>query len=127
MTDQYNVTSVGANPKEDRAHRMRFYFISMTLRFLCVASLLWVRGWWVLVPVLGAVILPYLAVMVGNAIASTGDSGRPERVTPQELPPPARAASDGDSTLIVIDAPADRRARGERIHDTDPPPGAASA
>ncbi|MGO3733689.1 MAG: DUF3099 domain-containing protein [Canibacter sp.] len=119
MADKYNVTSVGANPAEDRAHRIRFYFISMSLRFACVASLLWVRGWWVILPVLGAVILPYLAVMVGNAVANSNDDAKPEKVTPAEIMPPDHESSESPHQLIVIDAPAERRQTGERIPDSD--------
>src|SRR5690554_4860116 len=72
MAKSYSVTSAGVNPAEDRAHRMRMYFIAMSLRVACVASLFWVRGWWVLLAAAGAVLLPWFAVMVGNAVAHGG-------------------------------------------------------
>lgn len=68
----YSVTSAGVNPAEDRAHRMRMYFIAMTLRLACVLSLFWLRGWWVTIAVAGAIILPWFAVMVGNAVEHGG-------------------------------------------------------
>ena len=73
MAKSYSVTSAGVNPTEDRAHRMRMYFIAMSLRVLCVVSLFWVRGWWVLAVAAGAILLPWFAVLVGNAVAHGGE------------------------------------------------------
>lgn len=115
MAEQYRVTSVGAAPAEDRAHRMRAYFIMMTIRIACVASLFFVRGWWVLLSAAGAIILPYFAVLIANAVSNT-DGERPDAPSPLQLESAEPAAETGDSadedpseTLIVIDAPAERR------------------
>lgn len=117
MAENFNVTGVGQNPGDDRAHRMRFYFISMTLRFLCVASLLWVRGWWVFLPIIGAVVLPYLAVMIGNAAANLNDSAGPEKIAPQQLT--AAQTQSPQQKVIVVDAPASRYSSGERINEDE--------
>lgn len=120
MTQDFTVTSAGTNPAEERSHRMRFYFISMGLRMACVASLFWLRGWWMLVAVVGAVLLPYFAVMIGNAIAPTHDTEAPSSVTPLELRSPQKTPESTGPRLLVVDAPAERSAQGERIHDTEP-------
>ena len=115
MSEQYQVTSAGINPAEDRAHRMRMYFIAMSLRMACVASLLWVRGWWILLAGAGAVILPWFAVLVANAVNHSADGERPQAPTPLELTgQPVAAAAPTAATLIVIDAPAERRSSGEQ-------------
>lgn len=126
MAEQYRVTSVGAAPAEDRAHRMRAYFIMMTIRIACVASLFFVHGWWVLLSAAGAIILPYFAVLIANAVSTT-DGERPDAPSPLQLEsaePPAETdeATDEDpaETLIVIDAPAERRsARPSSASTTD--------
>jgi hypothetical protein len=118
LAENYNVTSVGSNPREDRAHRMRFYYIAMAFRVLCVISLFWIRSWWSLIPIIGAAVLPYLAVMVGNAIAGPDPGQKPEQVTPPELLPPRENIESGDDHLIVVDAPADRRASATHSPDT---------
>ncbi|GAA1791137.1 MULTISPECIES: DUF3099 domain-containing protein [Leucobacter] len=126
MAEQYRVTSVGAAPAEDRAHRMRAYFIMMTIRIACVASLFFVHGWWVLLSAAGAIILPYFAVLIANAVSTT-DGERPDAPSPLQLEsaePPAETdeAADEDpaETLIVIDAPAERRsARPSSASTTD--------
>lgn len=121
MAQQFDVTSVGVNPAEDRAHRMRVYFIAMTVRILCVVSLFWVRGWWVLLVGIAVVVLPYVAVLIANEVAHDGGAS-PDAPTPLELSATAEpAASEETATtpnIIVVDAPAERRATS-----TDEPPG----
>lgn len=116
----YSVTSVGVNPAEDRAHRMRMYFIAMSLRVLCVVSLFWLRGWWIVLPAVGSVVLPWFAVMVGNAVAHGGGRS-PEAPAPQQLtggePDPGtrdRAPGRGEPVrasedIIVLDVDPERR------------------
>lgn len=113
MTAGFDVTSVGINPAADRAHRMRVYFIAMTLRVVCVVSLFFVRGWWILLVAAGAVLLPYFAVIIANQAANTQGKS-PDAPTPLELGPAAGAGETaaGESAaemVIVIDAPAERR------------------
>ena len=122
----YRVTSAGVNPAEDRAHRMRMYFIAMTLRLACVLSLFWVKGWWVIIPAIGAVVFPWFAVMVGNAVAHGGEEevAVPEPLELTTNAPVIESSDDGDaSQLLVVDVePVRRSERGT----TGGPPGAAS-
>ena len=129
MARSYSVTSAGQSAAEDRAHRMRFYFISMSLRVVCVASLFFVRDWfWAIVCIVGAVVFPYIAVMVGNAVGPTSDGARPDAPSPAELMPPeasSEEASRPSGVTIVIDADAHRRA-DPSPDSSDNPPGSAS-
>lgn len=87
-----SITSLPASPEEDRRSRMIKYSIAMGIRTLCVASLLLVSGWWVLVMVVAAVVLPYLAVVVANVGAKPQASrhiAAPESIMPILLPPRA--------------------------------------
>jgi len=121
VAQHYRLTSVGVNPADDRAHRMRVYFIAMSVRVLCVASLFFVRGWWILLVGIAAVVLPYFAVLFANERAA--DAGTPhDTPTPRELSQTASADDRADAdappsaadTLLIVDAPADRRpAHGE--------------
>jgi hypothetical protein len=124
VTQQYDVTSVGINPAQDRARRMRMYFLAMSLRMACVLSLFWVRGWWVLLAGLGAVVLPYFAVLIANAVSNEG-GGVPQQPRPLELEGAARDSSvDADANVaadpgvIVVDVPVHRRAHP--TSDTQP-------
>jgi hypothetical protein len=121
MSEQYSVTSAGVTPAEDRARRMRMYFIAMSLRVVCIASLFWVRGWWILLAAAGSVILPWFAVLVANAVDHSGDGDRPEAPTPLELTGSTQSEADtvragtpeSPEALIIIDAPAERRKSGD--------------
>lgn len=126
MAREYDLTSVGINPAEDRAHRMRTYFIAMSVRIACVASLFFVRGWWILLVGTAAIVLPYFAVLVANQAEHRGGA-RPESPTPLELEgvdsdvtggsgetaTPAGADAAASEVLLIVDAPAERRARAQ--------------
>lgn len=105
----YNVTSAGVNPEQDRAHRMRMYYIAMSLRMLGVISLFWVRGWWVLLVGVAVAVLPWFAVMVGNAVAHGGER-TPDAPEPLQLAG-AQPVDEGDrdSPVIVVDVDPVRR------------------
>lgn len=90
---------------------MRVYFIAMSIRIACVASLFFVRGWWILLVGLAAVILPYFAVIFANERA-TADGAHPDRPTPGELTGAAAEGSKQSETeLLVVDVLAERRTR----------------
>lgn len=61
-----SVTSLPPSPDEERHGRMIRYGIAMGIRVVCIGLCLVVPGWWVVVPVLGAVFLPYFAVLIAN-------------------------------------------------------------
>lgn len=42
------------------------YSVAMGIRMLCILAALFVHGWWLLIPALGAVFLPYIAVVIAN-------------------------------------------------------------
>jgi len=55
------------------------YTIAMSIRVVCIALCLVVRGWWLLIPAAGAVFLPYFAVVIANNVGAGGRRGRVER------------------------------------------------
>src|SRR5690606_3962961 len=62
------ITTLPDNPAHERSLRMRKYSIMMTVRLICVLLMPFVHGWWMLLPALGAIFLPYLAVVVANSV-----------------------------------------------------------
>lgn len=108
MAKSYRVTSVGMTPLEDRAKRMRFYFVAMSMRVACIASLFFVRGWWVLLAGIGAVVLPYLAVMIANAASNLPDE-KPEAPAPREIQGAKPAETEPAPTTIVVEGKVHRR------------------
>lgn len=78
------VTQVAESHSEDLSRRTRNYLIAMGIRTLCFVSLLIVPGWWRLLPLGLATVLPVVAVMVANAI----DHRRPDPVMVDDEPGP---------------------------------------
>jgi Protein of unknown function (DUF3099) len=100
----FSVTGLPASLEEDQNRRMRRYLMSMGIRTACfvlavvaLGVLHWTVVGWVLV--IGAVVLPYIAVVVANATRSPGgtalgpvkpDDGAPPQILPRrpdEEPP----------------------------------------
>ncbi len=45
------------------------YAISMSVRMVCIVAMLFVTGWWLLLCVIGAIVLPYVAVVLANEVS----------------------------------------------------------
>jgi hypothetical protein len=68
------ITTAGTSRADDIARRQRRYVISMSIRTVCFISAVLVGpGWlrWVLV--VGALVLPYVAVVMANAVTTKAD------------------------------------------------------
>jgi hypothetical protein len=61
-----SITSLPVSPEVERRNRMLKYTLAMGIRMLCVLSMLFLKGWWLLLPAIGAVVLPYFAVVIAN-------------------------------------------------------------
>ena len=68
-----NVTSV-SNPDKERLSRMRLYSLSMGIRLICIGLCFIVPGWFVTLPILGAIVLPWFAVIGANTKTITNNS-----------------------------------------------------
>jgi len=62
-----SLTELPPSPEEEQRARIIRYSLMMGIRTLCIVLCLFTPGWWLLVPALGAVFLPYLAVVIANA------------------------------------------------------------
>ncbi|MFC9918714.1 DUF3099 domain-containing protein [Agromyces binzhouensis] len=97
-----SITSLPPSPEEERRSRMIKYTVMMSIRVVCIIALLFVQGWWLLVFALGAVFLPYFAVVVAN-VATTR---RSDVESPGGLVPLPRADGGTDwTTTDAADAP----------------------
>jgi hypothetical protein len=75
--DVVRITSAAASPNDDIASREKRYLFSMGLRTVCfvgaiIASLLGIHWLWPIL-IAGAVVLPYVAVVMANAASTKGD------------------------------------------------------
>ena len=69
MKTQQSITSLPVSPADDRHKRMIQYTIAMTIRVICVLLLFVVQGWWLIVVAIGAIVLPYVAVVLANNVS----------------------------------------------------------
>lgn len=77
-----SATSLPRAPQDDAQKRMRKYFIMMSVRVICFVLMVVITpyGWYTWVLAVGAVILPYIAVVVANV----GQGARESRAVPPE-------------------------------------------
>ncbi|MFC6285169.1 DUF3099 domain-containing protein [Nocardioides sp. GCM10027113] len=73
-SDAVRITTAATSPQADLKARQRRYLYSMSLRTICfVGAILVGPGWFRWVLVAGAIVLPYIAVVMANAVASKSD------------------------------------------------------
>jgi predicted tellurium resistance membrane protein TerC len=68
MSNKHVVTSIAEAPEIERRRRVVIYTISMVTRFACVALVVFTSGVWQWIFGLGAIFLPYFAVVVANNV-----------------------------------------------------------
>lgn len=66
MKKAVSVTTLPASPDAERRARMWKYSITMAIRFVCIISMLFLHGWWLVAAAAGAIFLPYFAVIIAN-------------------------------------------------------------
>ena len=66
------------------------YSVAMGIRVLCIIAILFVPGYWAIIPAIGAVFLPYFAVVIANVGSDPRQATvqRPGNILPM-TPPPA--------------------------------------
>lgn len=72
------------------------YSVAMSIRVVCLVVAVIVPGWWAAVPLIGAIFLPYFAVVIANVSVEQGrvDVQRPGSIVP--LTPPQQAEHHDD-------------------------------
>ncbi|MFN8126370.1 MAG: DUF3099 domain-containing protein [Candidatus Nanopelagicales bacterium] len=82
----HSVTSAQTGLSEEQRARTKRYLISMGIRTACFLGVIFTEGWvrWALV--VGAVVLPYIAVVMANAGRENDDFDGPQEVPPLDLP-----------------------------------------
>lgn len=86
-----SVTTAHVGRQEDVATRERRYLVMMGIRIACLPPAVFVDGWARWIFIAGAVILPYVAVVIANAVSRPPDG----TLTPAE--PVPRAALPASS------------------------------
>ncbi|MFM6974359.1 MAG: DUF3099 domain-containing protein [Agromyces sp.] len=98
MAKTQSITSIPLSPAQERRARMLKYSVSMAVRMVCIVAMLFVSGWWLLLCALGAIFLPYFAVIVANqATTNTRRSAAATVVSSAIVPRIQVRASDWES------------------------------
>ena len=84
-----SATALPSSPEDDRKKRIRKYTITMTCRTLCLVGVVVDPNWTRFVFAVGAVFLPYLAVIFANV----GSRGATDPISPGSAMPPAITSS----------------------------------
>lgn len=66
-----SITTLGMTPEEERHRRVVKYSVAMGIRMVCIVLMLFAHGWWLLVFAIGAIALPYIAVVIANTPTRT--------------------------------------------------------
>lgn len=78
-----SLTTLPPAPQDDRRGRMIKYLVAMGIRLICIGLCFVVTGWWLLVVAVGAIVLPYLAVVLANVgLERSGIVERPGSIVP---------------------------------------------
>ena len=83
-TKSATITELPVSPDAERHSRMIKYAVTQGIRVLCILAVFLVHGWWVLIPAVGAVFLPYFAVVAANNVRQNPRSTvrRPGSIVP---------------------------------------------
>lgn len=98
----YRITSAAGSHSADMQQRATRYLLSMGIRTLCVILVIFVPGPLRWVFAVGAIVLPYIAVVAANARGE-----RPGRALPAPQPLPRQGLPDasGSTTPDVLHRP----------------------
>lgn len=90
-----SITALPKSPQDDRRARMTKYLIAMGVRLVCIGLCFVVQGWWLAVFAIGAIVLPYFAVVLANVgYKEAGTVLRPGSIEPVR---PRGQPADGDA------------------------------
>ena len=112
-SEVHSITDAAGAHSEDMRQRMIKYAVAMGIRMVCLVLIFVVDGWFKIIPVAGAVFLPWIAVIIANG--NDKAEGHSELLLDSaplaELEsPPAPTADDEHGTEVL---------QGELIDDDD--------
>jgi len=79
----YTVTSASTSTTDDQDKRVKRYLTMMGIRIACFGLVFVTSGWLRWAAVIGAVFIPYVAVVVANAVTPR-QPGSIQSVTPRD-------------------------------------------
>lgn len=122
-TEVHSITDAAAAHSEEMRQRMIKYAVAMGIRMVCLILVFVVDGWFKILPVIGAVFLPWFAVVIANGgdHAEVHSESLIDYVPLGELDAPRSEAATGEGPLGAGPPAADDAAttllQGELIDD----------
>lgn len=120
-SEVHSITDAAAAHSEEMRQRMIKYAVAMGIRMVCLILIFVVDGWLKILPVIGAVFLPWFAVIIANGSDTAevhADSLLDSAPLAQLDAPAAGPAGQGDAGP---DDPSMTLLQGELVDDDDPP------
>lgn len=79
-----SITELPPSPDAERHSRMIKYAVAQGIRVICIVLVVVIHNWWALIPAVGAVFLPYFAVVAANNVKHGGSTAvqRPGAIVP---------------------------------------------
>ncbi len=116
----HSITDAAAAHSEDMRERMIKYALAMGIRMVCIILIFVVDGWLKLVAVAGAVLLPWIAVVIANGSdkAEVHSDALLDYVPAAELEGPDRSQETGTPEETETDQPM-TILEGEIVDDND--------
>lgn len=114
-----SITNAAEAHSQEMRGRMSKYALAMGIRMVCLVLLFVVHGWFKLIPIIGAVVLPWVAVMIANGGADISKQEETELIDQAphfELPSAPLPTADPASEVLI----------GELIVDDEPATPSAS-
>lgn len=108
------VTSLPQSPQAEADHRVRRYALTMTIRIVCFALMMFVQpyGWYTWVFALAAAVLPYIAVVFANAGSDstemTAESPVQQIEAPHSSATPSVEPTSGPDVFTIHESRQDR-------------------
>lgn len=110
------ITNATPAHSDEMRQRMIKYAVTMGIRMVCLGAIFLFDGWYMLIPIAGAVLLPWVAVIIANGAADVNHQETVELLDAAPLYEVSGAAAepdDDDANLADI-------LTGEIVPDEDP-------
>lgn len=103
-------TSLEMAPEDDENLRIRNYLLTMGVRLVCIilCAVVVPYGWHTAVFAVGAIVLPYIAVVIANAASGRRVETAVSPATAQLEAPAAEPAEDSPTVIRITERPAPR-------------------
>ncbi|OAE01736.1 DUF3099 domain-containing protein [Arthrobacter sp. OY3WO11] len=115
-SEVHSITDAAGAHSEDMRQRMIKYALAMGIRMVCLVLIFVVDGWFKIIPVAGAVFLPWIAVIIANG------NDKAEGHSDLLLDSAPLAELEGPAVPPAREDPGSELLQGELIIDDDESP-----